>query len=756
MAVSAARLPMDAFTLDERNLVTRVHSDGIYHELAPGGVVSVTVNTPGLEEREAAVRGDWRGILSVDIYGKLDPGNGRVILEVLDPATGEVLGTNMADVAYQLPAPAWTINTSSARQGNVAEYAFDGDTTTAWRTPARGDSAAPPHWVGMEFAQPVSMSGIRHHPPVRGGMTGVVKEWKLEVRRPGADWETAAEGETTAGEARQPLEVTLPEAVMAEAFRFVVLSDHAGRGQAAIGHLEPLGFELSPKPSLQPRELPEGLLPVARAWVELPAKMVSTAEGVTLGLRLRNSPGAALALGQPHYSRIHTRPTGQLFGRSNGGKGPDKLGAGLLGFVAITEHEDTVLTVLEAHSRSAASRVRLRAGDGIVAVGGLPLPVNCVEPGWRWFNQSHEATIGRRTEAALAAGERTLPVSVIRDGEIVDLAFPLSRTRPFTTMDPATDPEAEEMLKDIIGFLVKNQNDDGSWSGCMIRTTLASLALMATEDSRHRPRVRRAVNWAQDRFKSPGNYGNLGFWNAGFAGILYSEWHLSQGDRSVVRNVQEMLAWAYAGQHTSSWGVPALGHGPSGLPYDNKGLVAPACHILVAEALARRFGVESSLWDTLMPYMEMAWSNPAEGGHGALGYNRSARDQSEFWSRTGLFAMAALLRGDRPDMSDAMIKIMRERHPWLRNSHAYGEPGGALGLLALNLADGAAFIEILREYSWWFSLAWEPGYGLRFTQPHMGAPYMGEDDLINAAYALVLQANRRNLHITGASHSGSQ
>jgi hypothetical protein len=115
--------------------------------------------------------------------------------------------------------------------------------------------------------------------------------------------------------------------------------------------------------------------------------------------------------------------------------------------------------------------------------------------------------------------------------------------------------------------------------------------------------------------------------------------------------------------------------------------------------------------------------------------------------------MAAHLRGERPDMRDAMTGFMRAQHPWIRNSHAYGEPGGALGLLALNLAAPDAYREVIREYGWWFSTAWEPGYGLRFTTPHMGAPYMGEDDLINATYALVLQSKRRSLHLTGLNES---
>jgi hypothetical protein len=34
----------------------------------------------------------------------------------------------------------------------------------------------------------------------------------------------------------------------------------------------------------------------------------------------------------------------------------------------------------------------------------------------------------------------------------------------------------------------------------------------------------------------------------------------------------------------------------------------------------------------------------------------------------------------------------------------------------------------------------------------MGAPYMGEEDLINAAYALVLQGPARTLHLTGKAH----
>ena len=134
-----------------------------------------------------------------------------------------------------------------------------------------------------------------------------------------------------------------------------------------------------------------------------------------------------------------------------------------------------------------------------------------------------------------------------------------------------------------------------------------------------------------------------------------------------------------------------------------------------------------------------------------MGYNPSYKDLDEFWSRTGLCAMACALRGEKRGMRTALTQVMVDRHPWIRNSHAYGEPGGALGLLGLNLAAPQDYRRVIAEYAWWFALAWEPGYGLRFTQPHMGAPYMGQDDLINAAYALVLAAPRRTLHLTGGT-----
>jgi hypothetical protein len=607
--LGAAPVPVDSFQAKGTAAKVWPLAGGDGFELQPGSSISVLMKVPALDDKEREVGGSWRGILSVDLYGTAGEGTGKVVLEAMDPASGEVIASGATTISK--PAP-------------------------------RADS-----------------------------------DVKSEPQKP----------------------------VPAE----------------------------------------------SRAWLEIPAGMMKLLEGKTFGLRVQNSPNSAVVIGKPRLARVHLQPSPALFGRSNGGLGPDKLGAGLLGFDALTEHQQSVLSIMTVRPKSPASKLRLKPGDVILAVSGKPLPVNDLSPGWDWFEHSHEAFLGRETEAVLKSGKSTLQVTVLRKGQIEVLPFHLDRNRAFTTMNPTDDPEAAALLDDCLDFLVRSQRDDGSWSGDMIRTTWSALALMATGETKYRQKVKKAVDWALEKYKKPADYGNLGFWSGAYAGILYSEWYLATADKSVLKNLDALRDWAVNGQHPSKWGVPALGHGPSGLPYDEKALVAPACHLLLFESVAMRCGMKSGIWELLMPYMEMAWSDPKEGGHGALGYNRSYKDTGEFWSRSGLFAMAAHLRGERSDMRDAMTGFMRAHHPWLRNSHAYGEPGGSLGLLALNLTAPDAYAEIIRGYSWWFSLAWEPGYGLHFTTPHMGAPYMGEDDLINATYALVLQGPKRTLQMTGST-----
>jgi len=704
--------------------------------LPPGANTSFPVAVSELNDRERKADGEWRGVVALDLYGTLGDGKSGITLEAVDAESGNVLASGSADLEGRPTLLPWAVIFSSENPKHRAARAFTNQEKSEWISEVQDGRE---EWIGLQFGTPTRMTGVRYLPRTWRRASGVAKKYRVETRHPGGGWETIASGERTK-DPWSPLDVTFPGPVEVEAFRFVIESDWNGSGAGSAAHIEVPGVPLEPVTPPQAS---------SRAWVEIPPDVMKQLEGKSFGVRVRNDSENAVVIGEPRFSRANLVPNGKLIGSAIRSNGPNKLGAGLLGFDALTVHQQTVLSIMNVRPDTAAAARQLRQGDAILAVRGRPLPVNSCAPGWDWFHHSHEAVIGRATEAALKAGEKNLTLTVLRAGKPVDIDVPLHRQAAFTTLNPADDPEAARMLDDCLAFLVRTQRDDGSWSRCIIRTSFSALALLATGEKEHIERARKAVEWSLARYKQPADYGSLGFWHGAYAGILYSEWLLATGDASVLPNLEALRDWTVAGQHDSAFGVPALGHGPPHLPYANRGLVAPACHLLVAEALAMRGGMESGIWELILPYMELAWSDPAKGGHGALGYHGAHKDLGEFWSRSGSFAMAAHLRGERPDMRDAMIQVMRERHPWFRSSHAYGEPGGALGLLALNLVSPDAYAEVMGEYAWWFSLAWEPGHGLRFTTPHRGAPYMGEEDLINAAYALVLLAPSRTLHLTG-------
>jgi len=709
--------------------------------LKNGAQRSAAVSIPELGDKEKEAGGTWRLVASTDLYGIAGGAGSEVTWEAADPATGEAFASTKAVVKRPSPRATWSVFSSSEQPGEEAKRAFDGNPKTIWHSRYGGGNVDGPHVIGVEFGIAQPLTGIRFTPR-EGFANGNPLDYKLEYRSQG-QWREAKAGTVEKGKETAPLEILFPEKTAVEAIRMTILSDITGGGFGACAEFTPLGITW-PLPTEKP------VLAAQRVAVEIPADLLTKLTGKRFVLRASSKGGNAV-IGGIDLARIHTAPSPKLYGRSNGGVGPDKLGAGLLGFDALTEHQQKVLTLMTVRPDSPAAAAGLVAGDAILSLSGIPLAENDLRPGWEWLSHSHEAMLGRATEAALREKKSALVLGVLREGKETPITLQLPRTRPFTTMDPATDPEAAALLADMLHYAKTKQLPNGSWSNDIIRTTWSALALMATRDAAYKDQVKRAVDWSLAKYPKPENYGNLGFWSGAYAGILYSEWHLATGDERVLPHLDALRDWAFHGKHNSAWNVPALGHGPDGLPYEQKALVAPACHLLVFEALAMRCGMKSQLWEMLLPYMEMSWSDPKEGGHGSLGYNRSYKDTEEFWSRSGLFAIAAHLRGERQDMYDAMTAFMEKSHPWLRNTHAYGEPGAGWGLLALNLARPQAFRPVLQQYAWSFSLAWQPGYGLHFTTPHMGAPYMGEDDLLNAVYPLVLQAGKKSLTLTGAT-----
>lgn len=443
-----------------------------------------------------------------------------------------------------------------------------------------------------------------------------------------------------------------------------------------------------------------------------------------------------------HLYRFSSEPTPKLIGKANGKLGPDQIGCGFLGFTALTEHEHRAFTVLEVRADGPAAKEGLGRGDIVVGVADVALGPSSLKPGWRWFESSHEAALGRSIEAALMGKKRRLSLSVLsRDGDLRTIKIDLPFRGPVEDGFPLRGRHGEMLRADLLRWALDRQGENGKWPGTdAVNPAVGALALLGTGDDAHLDRVRRTIGYLTKKNPSPSKMKGLAYWTIAFQGMLFCEYHLRTRDDSVLPWIEEAALWLPTTTHESKWGMQAFGHGPDGLPYDNKALMAPAAHLLVFDSLARLCGVESKIWEHIEPYVRHSWSNPADGGHGAMGYNASYRDKGEFWSRTGLVALAEVLRGGENDLAQTLCILMEERHPWMLNSHAYGEPGAALGLLSLAAVHPELFAKILPQWRWRFLCAWQPGYGLRYSTPHMGAPYMGAESIVNLSYLLLFSS----------------
>lgn len=515
------------------------------------------------------------------------------------------------------------------------------------------------------------------------------------------------------------------------------------------------------EPGKKPKQLAQGSMDVkaavskqptmVRVWARLSQADCARLAGKPVSIELAAESGS-IVLDDLRCERFHIAPTRELLGKANGVLGPDLLQNGPLGLVALTEHLHAGLSVIEARADSACAKAGLKAGDLIVAVDGLPFDRASVDAGADWFERSHEAVLGRATLAAMEEKARkgTLLLTVLRADGLKELKLrPELPALPGKDM-PLDDKAAGLMHADMLSWIEDAQKGDGFWPGTHgVNTPIAALALLGTRDRKYRKQIDAAVTAMLRENPDPTKMTGLAYWTLAFQGMLFCEYHLATGDQRTLDWIKAAIEWLPTTTHKCAWGMPAFGHGPDGLPYEDKALMAPCAHLLVFEALALRCDVKSKVWEHIEPYVTHSWSDPKDGGHGGMGYNASYKDEDEYWSRTGLTALALHLRDDRPAMRTAMTAFMAKRHQWMLNSHAYGEPGAALGLLALGVAAPDLFKDVMKEWRWRFAASWEPGFGLRYSTPHMGSPYMGEEEIINPAYALLWSLSNKGLVMSG-------
>lgn len=110
-------------------------------------------------------------------------------------ATEEMFESNnvLAYSSNPIAAKIERITADSESMTDQAAYAVDGNPETFWHTQWRDASPQPPHWLLLEFTEPVVLAGLQYLPR-QDRSNGRIKDYVIEVSPDGQQWRQVAAG----------------------------------------------------------------------------------------------------------------------------------------------------------------------------------------------------------------------------------------------------------------------------------------------------------------------------------------------------------------------------------------------------------------------------------------------------------------------------------------------------------------------------------------------------------------------------------
>ncbi len=706
------------------------------------GSIHQTVSAPelGTDNRKADVK-DFHAIVSFDLLGYSESKQSKFAFKVTSP-NGKNTFTKIISTPKS-PAPTdprldWKIVSSSADAGGKdPNNVLDGDSSTYWETKNKKGAM-----ISVAMPEKTGIYGFKFQDLSFKNRTGKVKDYEIFVSSSSTSWPTKPTYRGSFNYTNICQTVLFPRPLIGKFIKIVALSSFDNKDTLTISRFEPL--TKSNKSDKTPLKY--------RFYQTIPTETLLNNRKFKISFSTRGKGGVII----DNISMIYTPklPTAKMCGSPNKEAGPDQVAAGFLGFTGYSEHKVNLLPIMKVYDQSLAYNYGIKQGDILVGVNDEAFSPTSCNPGWDWLENGHEPTIGRALLTAIQK-RKPLTCNIFKPStnKVERLKVELHLAGKFYPYFPLKmGPLGNRIYNDIINFIATRQKSDGSFleefgGRPSITTSLSAMALLGTKDKKYLSQVRKAVYWVLEK---QGNPEKQGFWDLSYNGILLCEWYFATGDKKVLPWIKDALNWLPTVMHKCKWGMKIWGHGAGGIPYGEKSLIAPTAHLMVFGALANRAcKLKNKLWQLGEPYIVHTWSDIDNGGHGAMGYNASLKDTGQAWSRTGNIATAVKILNIREDFQRGFTSYHQRYFPVMRNSHAYGYPGAQWGLVGLFNMDYKLFSQVMKEWQWDFILAWQPGFGLRFSQPHMGAPYMGNEAIVNPAYGFLLSVKNRGLYMTG-------
>lgn len=126
------------------------------------------------------------------------------------------------------------VTADSESTTNPAVYALDGDPATFWHTPWRQAVPPHPHWLMLEFKEPLRLTGLQYLPR-QDRSNGWIKDYRVEVSADGQQWRQVGAGTF---EASKRLEtVAFSEPVKALFLRLTATSESQGQPFSSVAEL---------------------------------------------------------------------------------------------------------------------------------------------------------------------------------------------------------------------------------------------------------------------------------------------------------------------------------------------------------------------------------------------------------------------------------------------------------------------------------------------------------------------------------------
>lgn len=437
-------------------------------------------------------------------------------------------------------------------------------------------------------------------------------------------------------------------------------------------------------------------------------------------------------------------------------KGPDKIvdgwfiNLGVTGIRArILQNRPSEFEVAYVFEGSPAAG-QILVGDRIVGVEGKRFKhAHKFGYGMDFFGyQGPMMALGEALESAQGQQSGKLSLSVVRESETKEVSLMLRGDYgAFSSTYPYVCKKSQKILQECYAYLLKQQHQQGWWSARPHVNAFATMALMGSDDKRHREAVSQSVRYMAQQTTSKISFDGLQTWKYSLYGITLAEYYLLTQEPWLKPELEEIYQWlAKAQTAEGGWG-----HKPADSPGGNG---YGAINVITAQAMTAM--VLMQLCEINVDQQKvLAAQKFIKRGTNSIAYvwykdRESEREGYADMGRTGASSIAHRIAGVR-EVAIANAQCIGEHPMTLPDTH--GSPLLGMAWTALGaLSDEQSFRKLMDHNRWYFALA-HCHDGTFYYQPNRDNNaqdfYSGSRLSATATNAFILSAKYRRLRVTG-------